>query len=81
MQFDYSKLLGRIKEFGYTQESLAEEIGIAKATMCLKLNNKAFFTQPDIRKIQKILCIARNEIGAYFFTPKVQETEPYMEAV
>lgn len=73
MQFDFSKLLGRIKEFGYTQERLAEEIGMAKTTMNLKLNNKASFTQPDIEKIRKILHIDTDEIGAYFFTLKVQK--------
>lgn len=71
MQFDFSKLLGRIKEFGYTQEGLADEIGIAKTTMCLKLNNKAFFTQPEIEKIRKALRIAIEDIGVYFFTLKV----------
>ena len=73
MPFDYSKLLGRIKECGYTQEELAEKIGITKATMSLKLNNKAFFTQPEIEKIRKILSIARDEVGLYFFTLKVQK--------
>lgn len=73
MQFDYSKLLGRIKEFGYTQESLAKETGITKVTMNLKLNNKAFFTQPEIERIRKILCITRDEIGVYFFTLRVQK--------
>lgn len=71
MQFDYSKLLGRIKECGYTQEKLAEEIGITKATMSLKLNNKAFFTQPEIEKIRKILRISDEETGIYFFALKV----------
>lgn len=71
MRFDYSKLLGRIKEFGYTQENLAKETGMTKATMSLKLNNKASFTQPEIEKIRKILGITYGEIGAYFFTPKV----------
>jgi len=73
MQFDYSKLLGRIKECGYTQEELAEEIGITKTTMSLKLNNKACFTQPEIEKIRKVLRIARDEVGLYFFTLKVQK--------
>lgn len=72
MQFDFSKLLGRIKERGFTQESLAVEIGIAKTTMCLKLNNKAFFTQPEIYAICKALNILPGEIGAYFFTVKVR---------
>ena len=71
MQFDYSKLLGRIKQLGYTQESLAAEIGTTKTTMNLKLNNKAFFTQPEIWRIQQILSIPDGEIGAYFFTVKV----------
>lgn len=71
MQFDYSKLLGRIKECGYTQEKLAEEIGLTKTTMSLKLNNKAFFTQPEIFKIRLILRILDEEIVAYFFTLKV----------
>lgn len=74
MVFDYSKLLGRIKECGFTQEMLAEEIGITKATMSLKLNNKAFFTQPDIQKIRMVLCIEQAEVGLYFFTPKVQKS-------
>ena len=73
MQFDFSKLLGRIKEFGYTQAGLADEIGMAKTTMSLKLNNKAFFTPLEIEKIRRILRIAHEEIGIYFFTLKVQK--------
>lgn len=73
MPFDYSKLLGRIRELGYTQNRLAKHIGIAVSSMCLKLNNKAFFTQPEIEKIRNVLCISDEEIGVYFFTQKVQE--------
>lgn len=73
MNFDFSKLLGRIKECGYTQERLAEEIGMTKTTLNLKLNNKAYFTAPDMEKIRKVLCIDVEEMGVYFFTPKVQE--------
>lgn len=73
MQFDFSKLLGRIKEYGYTQERLAEEIGMTKTTMNLKLNGKAYFSAPEIEKIRKILCIEIGDIGVYFFAPKVQE--------
>lgn len=73
MQFDFSKLLGRIKEYGYTQERLAEEVGMTKATMSLKLNSKAYFTLPEMENIRRILCIEMGDIGAYFFTPKVQE--------
>ena len=73
MQFDFSKLLGRIKEYGYTQEMLAKEIRMAKTTLNLKLNNKAYFTLPEMEKIRKVLHICIEDIGVYFFTKKVQE--------
>ena len=73
MKFDYSKLLGRIKEFGYTQESLALEVKMAISTMSLKLNNKAFFSQQEIRKICELLNIPAHQIGEYFFALEVQK--------
>ncbi len=73
MKFDYSKLLGRIKEYGFTQERLAAEIGVSVSTLSFKLNNKAFFTQKEIRKICDLLEIVTAEIGVYFFTLKVQK--------
>ena len=74
MEFDYSKLLGRIRECGYTQETLAKEIGITESSMSLKLTNKTPFKQIEIRLICKVLKIQSNEIGVYFFTPKVRKT-------
>lgn len=73
MQFDYSKLLGRIRERGMTQEILAHKIGINAATLSVKLNNKAFFTQLEMLAICEVLEICLVEIGIYFFTPKVQK--------
>ena len=74
MEFGYSKLLGRIKECGYTQETLAKEIGITGSSMSLKLTNKTPFKQIEIRLICKVLKIQGSEIGVYFFTPKVRKT-------
>ena len=73
LKFDHSKLLGRIKECGFTQESLAFRIGISVSTLSFKLNNKAYFTQKEIRKICDLLGIEITEIGVYFFTLKVQK--------
>lgn len=73
MKFDYSKLLGRIKERGYTQESLALEVKMSESTMSLKLNNKAFFSQREIRKICDLLDIPMHQIGEYFFAIEVQK--------
>lgn len=75
IMFDYSKLLGRIKECGYTQETLAKHIGIAESSMCLKLNNKAHFKDQEVAAICIALEIKSEEIGLYFFTQKVRSIE------
>lgn len=38
--FDYSKLKGRMREKGVTQEEIANSIGVNKSTLSLKLNNQ-----------------------------------------
>lgn len=68
MKYNYKKLLGRMKEKEYTQEKLATIIGVDKATLNLKLNNKASFRQSEIEKIFNALEISPNEISLYFFT-------------
>lgn len=69
--FDYSKLKGKMKEKGITQERLANEIGKDKSTISLRLNNQSLFVQDEIDKIIKLLEIPATEIKKYFFTPKV----------
>lgn len=66
-KYNYSKLLGKIKECGFTQESLAKAIGINKGTLNLKLNNNAVFTISEVDNICRLLDISKNEIGDYFF--------------
>ncbi len=73
MKFNYSKLLGLLKEKGKTQEDLAVIIGRSKSTVNLKINGKANFTIAEMDKICKALDIAKNEIGTYFFENKVQK--------
>lgn len=73
VKFDYAKLIGRIKEYGFTQERLAAETGMSESTISFKLNNKAFFSQKEIRRICDLLEIEIAEIGLYFFTLKVQK--------
>ena len=56
-----------MRECGFTQESVAEEIHVNKATLNAKLNNKGNFTAPEMDAISKLLGISKEEIGAYFF--------------
>ena len=67
MKFDHSKLLGRIKECGYTQKSLADAIQMSNGTLSLKLNNGSHFNSEEMDKIAKLLDISPCEIGEYFF--------------
>lgn len=69
--FDHSKLLGKIKEMGMTQEKLAEVVGIAETTMSAKLTGKSYFDTPEIDRICEVLDISAIELSLYFFTPKV----------
>ena len=75
MKFNYSKLLGRIRECGFTQANLAKSIGVNKGTMSAKLNSKFAFTNEEVIGICEKLNIPRNEIGDYFFTAEVQKAE------
>ena len=67
MKYDYSKLLGRLKEYNLTQAKLAEKIGKNEGTVNVKLNNKSAFTSQEIDCICEVLEIPNDEIGKYFF--------------
>lgn len=73
--FDYRKLTGRIIEKFGTRKAFAEAIGISENSMSQKLSNKMAITTDDIKLWCKpeFLDIHCDNIGAYFFTPKVQE--------
>ena len=47
MQYDYSKLCGRIKEIFGTQEAFAKEIQMSSTTLIKKLSNKVKFRQDE----------------------------------
>lgn len=65
--YNYSKLLGKIREQGYTQETLAKKIGLSACSMNLTLNNKREFRQDEILELGKLLDIEPDDYGAYFF--------------
>ena len=74
VEYDYSKLLGRIKEKYGTRENLVEKITISITSLNLRLNNKLKFDQQDIKELCEALEIEESEIPAYFFTKKVRKT-------
>lgn len=75
MNFDYSKLKGRIVEICGTRKEFAKRMGMTERTLSLKLNNKIAFTQKDIINALDILSIDLSEIDDYFFNRMVQISE------
>lgn len=70
MEFDYSKLKGKIKEIFGTQEAFAKSMKISNVSMSVKLNNKSEWTQQEIIKASSLLGIKTKEIDDYFFNSK-----------
>lgn len=75
MEFDYSKLLGRIREYGYTQKTLADAIGMSVSQLNQCLKNKSNFKHKTILAICEVLDIQIGEIGAFFYAIKTRKTE------
>lgn len=71
MAFDYARLKGRIIEKYGTQTKFVKVFGISENSFSLKMNNKSRFTSDDIIKMTKLLEIKKEDVGEYFFTPKV----------
>ena len=77
--FDYGKLKGKIAEKESNQQKVAEEIGLSKTSISLKLNNKVYFTPDEMLKICDYLGIPEKDLSNYFFKQNVQKTEQEQE--
>lgn len=71
IRYNYSKLLGKIRENNLTQAELAKKIGISESTLNFSLRNKRPFKQDEIIKICEILCISLESVENYFFNKKL----------
>lgn len=71
LNFDYSKLSGRIREKYGSQRAFAEALGITEATFSNKITGLYYFTQPEIKKSVKLLDLEPGSVTDYFFTLKV----------
>ncbi|SFR94699.1 DUF739 family protein [Anaeromicropila populeti] len=70
VEFDYSKLRGRIKEYYGTQEKLADALNIGRVSLSQRLNNRIDFLQSEINQMSKLLEIEKFDIPEYFFKVK-----------
>lgn len=72
LQYNYSKLIGRIIEYYGTRNKFAEAIHMHPNTLSRKLRNDINFQSDEYVKMAKLLDISNEEYGAYFFTEKVR---------
>ncbi len=72
MDFDYSKLKGRIIEVYGKQAAFAAAMGLSERTMSLKMKNKREWKQGEIEKACTLLHVPSCEINVYFFNRDAQ---------
>ena len=72
MKFDFSLLTGKIIAVYGSRQAFAEAVGISKGTLSMKLNNRSRITFMEVIKWAELIGIIPEEIGLYFFTPKVR---------
>jgi hypothetical protein len=72
MNYDYSKLRGRIVEYYGKQSDFAKILNLSNVSLNKKLNNRVKFTQDEIRIMIDKLNIKKVEVEDYFFTIKVE---------
>ena len=68
MQFDHSKLLGRIIEKFGSQKALCAHIGWTESKLSARLNNLVQFDADEIYMLADVLDIPAEEIPVYFFS-------------
>jgi transcriptional regulator with XRE-family HTH domain len=64
---NYAKLRGRIVETFRTQAAFAEAMGMDKATLSGKLNNRSQWSSDEIAKACELLNVPLSEAHLYFF--------------
>lgn len=65
--YDYSNLLGAMRQRGITQKSLAKSVGKSEATINRKLCGAREFTQSEMFKILEIIGEPVERVSFYFF--------------
>lgn len=72
MEFDNSKLIGRIVELYGKQYAFAKALGTSEHTLSAWLTGKSQMKRDVIFKMARLLEIPDEQICAYFFAVKVQ---------
>jgi hypothetical protein len=72
MEFDFSKLRGRIKEKFGSEAKFADAMDLSTSGLSGRLNNNVPWRTEEIPRACELLDIPAADIALYFFTPKVR---------
>lgn len=70
MNYDFSKLRGKIVEKYGNITSFSSKLDVSVATLSLKLRGRRSFSNREIEQCIELLGIDRSQISEYFFKPK-----------
>lgn len=73
MVYDYSKLVGKIKEKFGTQEKFADALDLGRVSLSLSLNSKREFSQKEINSAIELLNLEKTDIPEYFLKKKFRK--------
>lgn len=79
--YNYSKLLGLMREKGITQEELAKQIGISSTTLNKRLKNNSQFQQDEMKKILSTLGLTIEDVVPIFYTQQLAFSQVEKEQV
>lgn len=65
--YDYSKMLGIMREKKITQRDLASKIGISEVSLNKKLSNKTQFKQGEMASILDTMGLDIHDVATIFF--------------
>ena len=65
MEYNFSKLKGRMTECGYSHKEMAKALGISPVTFSMKINGKRDFTLTELITMSKVLKM--ETVMPYFF--------------
>ena len=66
MQYDGSKLRGKIVEVFKTQANFAKAMNVSEHTISLKLSGRIAWRGDEMTRAAKFLSVAPDEIASYF---------------
>ena len=67
MEFNNSKLRGKIRELFGTEQKFSDAIGISKSALSAKLNNNSEISRDEMLKMIDLLNIKKEDIFEIFF--------------